>query len=98
MKYKLNKPKIVIVTSPNDWHWAISLEYLWHQIQRGTEIGILDLSYVGEIGLRSYAKELFDKKSLRVSALRFIDSQGISVYRSKSLRLGKSRHQNFANT
>lgn len=59
-------------------------------------MGILDLSYVGEISLRSHAKKLFDKKSLRVSALRFIDSQGISVYRSKALRLGKSSHQNFA--
>ncbi len=88
--------KVLIVTSPNDWHWAISLEYLWNQIQSEVEVGILDLSYVGELNLRSVAKELIDKKSLRVKALRFLKSNNVPTYIYKNFRRSKRRSMDFA--
>jgi hypothetical protein len=83
MKLQIAERKLLIITSPNDWHWAIGLEFYWQEFQSGKEISILDASYVGEIGTKSIAKFIFDKRSLRVKALKFLKSEGISVYRSK---------------
>jgi hypothetical protein len=93
---KLMESKVLIVTSPNDWHWAISLEYLWNQIQSGVDVGILDLSYVGELNLRSLAKELIDKKSLRVKAIRFLRANNAPVYLYRKFRRSNVRSIDFA--
>lgn len=65
MNIKNNKPDLLVICYPNDWHWVLSLEYLLIKANKSRQIHVLDLSQVGEVYLKHIVKSIFQKNSLQ---------------------------------
>jgi hypothetical protein len=57
--------EMVVIAYPQDWHWALSLEYQYMQRQNGIHVDLYDFSYLGEYGLRSIARRILGGNYLR---------------------------------
>jgi hypothetical protein len=79
----LGKPtEIVVVAYPQDWHWALSIEYQNMQLQNGVEVDLFDLSYLGEHGFRVLIRRALGGNHLRKTSRK---SKKASFVRIKSL-------------
>jgi hypothetical protein len=79
--------KLVVICYPNDWHWALSLEFLNREADKGLKYDVLDASFVGERGIRSFVKRLIGGSKLQRQSKKYLEEQGFQIIRNKNGRL-----------
>ena len=57
--------KLIILCYPLDWHLALSFEFLINQPNYSRDYEILDLSFIGEFGLRKILRAITGGTKLR---------------------------------
>jgi hypothetical protein len=66
--------ELLVIAYPQDWHWALSVEYFLQQRSENQEFHILDLSFVGQLDLRSFLRWMVGGNRLRKTGLSFFAS------------------------
>jgi len=66
--------QLLVIAYPQDWHWALSIEYFLQQRRENQEFHILDLSFVGQLEMQSFLRWLVGGNRLRKTGLRFLVS------------------------
>ncbi len=64
--------QLLVIAYPQDWHWALSVEYFLKQRRKNQEFYILDLSFVGQLDLRCFLRWLIGGNRLRKTGLRIL--------------------------
>jgi hypothetical protein len=64
--------QLLVIAYPQDWHWALSVEYFLKQRRENQEFQILDLSFVGQLNLRCILRWLIGGNRLRKTGLRIL--------------------------
>jgi hypothetical protein len=64
--------QLLVIAYPQDWHWAISIEYLLAQRNQDTQFQVLDISFVGQISIRSFLRWIVGGNRLRRTGLKLI--------------------------
>ena len=64
--------QLLIIAYPQDWHWALSVEYLHNQVNQNQEFHVLDLSFVGQSDIRSFLRFFMGGNRLRKSGIHII--------------------------
>lgn len=78
------KQELLVVCYPNDWHWVLSLEYLFSKGNPVESIQVLDLSQLGEFYLKHRLKKILNRKSFRDSFYKRCKIHGIKIQRKQS--------------
>lgn len=69
-----DKPiQLLVIAYPQDWHWALSVEYFTDQVIRDEFFHVLDLSFVGQSDLRSFVRWMRGGNRLRKTGLSIIN-------------------------
>ena len=68
---------------PSGWQWGLGLEFVNGELEYKRDFEILDLSFLGQLSLISFAKILFGGYRVRRKSLQF--------YKSKNIKLIKVR-------
>ena len=76
--------KLLAICYPIDWQWALSIEFLNREMALGQEYDILDLSFVGEYGIRKFVKNIIGGSSLQRNFLRIWKKNGVKVFTAKN--------------
>ena len=79
-----NKQELLVVCYPNDWHWVLSLEYLFSKGNPVKSIQVLDLSQLGEFYLKHRLKKILNRKSFRDDFYKRCNIHGIKIQRKQS--------------
>jgi len=66
--------QLLVIAYPQDWHWALSVEYFLHQRRESQDFHILDLSFAGQLDLRSFLRWVVGGNRLRKTGLRLLVS------------------------
>lgn len=64
--------QLLVIAYPQDWHWALSIEYFFEQKDKNKEFHIVDLSFAGQLDLRSFLRWIFGGNRLRKTGLRLL--------------------------
>lgn len=76
--------QLLVIAYPQDWHWALSIEYLFEQKDKNMEFHIVDLSFAGQLDLRSFLRWIVGGNRLRKSGLRlFAHESNASVVKKR---------------
>jgi len=78
-----DKKKLLVICYPINWHWALSIEFLNREMALGQEYDILDVSFVGEYGIRKFVKKIIGGSSLQRNFLRIWKKNGVKVFTVK---------------
>lgn len=84
MKNTSKQQELLVICYPNDWHWVLSLEYLFMKGNLGNPIQVLDLSQSGELYVKYRIKKLLRRKSFRDSFYRKCKATGIEVQKKQT--------------
>ena len=84
MKNTSEKQELLVICYPNDWHWVLSLEYLFIKENLGIPIQVLDLSQSGESYFKYRIKKLLRRKSFRDSFYKKCEATGIKVQKKQT--------------
>jgi hypothetical protein len=69
---QIKSKQLLLIAYPQDWHWALSIEYHLSQRDKNQEFHILDLSFAGQLDLRSFFRWIIGGNRLRKSGLRLL--------------------------
>jgi hypothetical protein len=75
--------KLIILCYPLDWHLALSFEFLINQPNYSRDYEILDLSFIGEFGLRKILRAITGGTKLRKMIIKNLKNDDIKIYRLK---------------
>lgn len=67
--------QILVIAYPNDWHWALTLEYANSQVFE--ELEVWDISWVGERGIKNFLKMLLGGNKFQRNCKSWLKSKGI---------------------
>lgn len=77
------KSNLLVICYPHDWHWALSFEFLNYQNKLGIDYEVLDLSYVGENGIRRFVRSILGGSKLQKSILENWKEKNVLVSKKK---------------
>jgi hypothetical protein len=72
----LNK-EVIFICYPNDWHWALSAEYVNSRITQGCEIEVIDISYIGELKPKTLIRNILGGSKLEREIREFFKQKNI---------------------
>lgn len=64
--------ELLVIGYPQDWHWALSIEYFVNRSRDGQSFHILDLSFAGRLDLRGILKRMLGGNQLRKTGLQIL--------------------------
>jgi len=68
-----NSKQLLVIAYPQDWHWALSIEYFLAQSVENQEFHILDMSFAGQLELRSFLRWILGGNRLRKTGLKILE-------------------------
>ena len=80
-----SKSNLLVICYPLDWHWALSFEFLNHQNKLGLDYEVLDLSYVGENGIRRLIRSILGGSKLQKAILKNWKDKKVLVSKKKQI-------------
>jgi hypothetical protein len=89
--------QLLVIAYPQDWHWALSVEYFIDQVSRNEFFHVLDLSFVGQSDLRSFLRWVMGGNRLRKTGLSIIKAcpQAKVLKRKALLRISRAFFASF---
>lgn len=72
-----SQKELVVIAYPNQWHWALSLEYINLQRSQGIFIEVLDLSWCGELGWRVKLRRSLKFRRFQYSCIKWLEKNRI---------------------
>lgn len=78
------KQDLIVICYPNDWHWVLSLEYLFSKTSLGKSIQVLDLSQSGEMYLKYRLKKILGRESFQDAFYEMCRLKGIKIQKRRT--------------
>ena len=81
--------EIIFICYPNDWHWALSAEYVNSRIIKGAKIEVVDLSYIAEPEPKTLIRKMRGGSKLERDIRKYFKQKNITYlkYSNSYLRL-----------
>ncbi len=73
-----NSTQLLVIAYPQDWHWAISIEYFFAQRDVHQQFHVLDVSFAGQLELRSFLRWIIGGNRLRKTGLKLLNQDSAS--------------------
>lgn len=79
-----NSKQLLVIAYPQDWHWALSVEYILAESTKNQKFHVLDLSYPGQLELRSFLRWVLGGNRLRKTGLKLLEhNQNAKILKSQ---------------
>jgi hypothetical protein len=77
----IQNKEIIFICYPNDWHWALSAEYINSRIIQGAKIEVIDLSYIAEPKPRTLIRKMLGGSKLEREIRKYFKQKNITYLR-----------------
>lgn len=73
--------EIIFICYPNDWHWALSAEYINSRIMQGAKIEVIDLSYIAEPKPKTLIRKMLRGSNLERNIRKYFKQKNIIYHK-----------------
>jgi len=86
---------LLIICYPHGWHWGLSVEFLFTEINKGHEYDVVDASFIGDNKLKVNIKKLLGGYKFRKSSIDMLALREINVINLNKAKLNKLQKKSF---